>query len=215
TNLRVEPATALPASEHSIAQSTAPLTIPGPLVDPSLGLLRGPVDVPLQVQIPALNINAPVMGVGLTLTNAMSSPRGIRADDPLWETVFWYRGGGIPGDVGTATLAGHYDDALGRPAVFAFLGNLKVGDLIIVRDQRSGLDVTFIVSETQTYTDQEAAEPAVLARIFGAQAVSSAEAPPVSDQLAHLTLITCAGAWVNGSFNLRLVVYAIRASYPL
>ena len=44
--------------------------------------------------------------------------------------------------------------------------------------------------------------------------VSATDAQPLSDQLSHLTLITCTGAWVNGSFNLRRVVYAIRASYP-
>lgn len=184
-----------------------------PLVDPALPLLTGPVQVPLQLQIPALKIKAPVLGVGLTLMNAMASPIGMRADDPVWQSVFWYRGGGIPGEVGTATFAGHYDDDLGRPAVFAFLEDLEIGDLIIVHDQRSGLDISFIVTETKLYTDQEAAVPAVLERVFGSKAVSGEESEQ-SDQLSHLTLITCAGSWIDGSFNHRLVVYATRASYP-
>ncbi|MEO8393848.1 MAG: class F sortase [Chloroflexota bacterium] len=196
-------------------QATLPATIPGPLVDPALRLLAGPVDVPLEIQIPALKIKAAVLGVGLTETNAMASPIGVIPDDPIWQTVFWYRGGGIPGDVGTATFAGHFDDALGRPAVFAYLGNLQIGDVILVEDTRSGLDIPFIVTETKTYTDQESAEPNVLARIFGFGLVTGMESQPVADQLSHLTLITCGGAWINGSFDLRLVVYATRASYPL
>jgi hypothetical protein len=149
------------------------------------------------------------------MTNAMAAPIGVRRDDPIWQTGFWYRGGGIPGDIGTATFAGHFDDELGRPAVFAFLSDLRIGDLILVQDERSGLDVPFIVTETKTYISQETADPAVLARIFGFRAISGAESQPVSDQVSRLTMITCAGAWINGSFNLHLVVYAIRASYPL
>ena len=190
-------------------------TIPGPLVDPTLSLLRGPVNVPLEIQIPVLKIKAPVLGVGLTLANAMASPIGIFSDDPIWQTVFWYRGGGIPGDIGTATFAGHFDDALGHPAIFAYLGNLRIGDLIIVRDLRHEFDIPFIVTETIAYTNEETLDPVILARIFGAGSVIDPEVQPVSDQLSHLTLITCAGAWIDGSFNLRQVVYAVRASYPL
>ncbi len=189
--------------------------IPGPLFNPLLNQHAGPVAVPLEVQIPALKINAPVLGVGLSETNAMASPVGMAMDDPIWQTVFWYRGGGIPGDVGTATMAGHFDDDLGRPAVFAFLSDLQIGDVIIVKDKRSGLKIPFIVTEMATYTDQEAAAPDVLARVFGTPAVNGAESLSVSDQLSHLTLITCGGAWTEGTFDRRLVIYATRASYPL
>lgn len=210
----------LPVSDRSSGMPTsvpaaAPPTIPGPLVDPELGLLTGPVDVPLELRIPTLHIKAPVLGVGLTLTSAMASPIGILPNDPIWQSVFWYRGGGIPGDVGTATISGHFDDAEGRPAVFAYLSELGIGDLIIVHDKRSGLDIAFVVSETKTYTEDEASDPAVLSRVFGTSSSMAAESYPVSDQLARLTLITCAGAWVDGSFDGRLVVYAVRATYPL
>ncbi len=196
------------------ARPAVPL-IPGPLFNPLLDQHAGPVAVPLEVQIPALKINAPVLGVGLSETNAMASPVGMAMDDPIWQTVFWYRGSGIPGDVGTATMAGHFDDDLGRPAVFAFLSDLQIGDVIIITDKRSGLEVPFIVTEMATYTDQEAAAPDVIARVFGAPAVNGAESMPVTDQLSHLTLITCGGAWIEGTFDLRLVVYATRANYPM
>ena len=193
----------------------APSMIPGPLLDPNLSMLAGPRDVPLEIRIPSLGVRAPVMGVGLTTTNDMASPIGMSADDPIWQTAFWYRGGSIPGDAGTATLAGHYTDEEGRPGIFGYLSGLKAGELILIRDTRSGLDVPFIVTESELYTEQEAADPAVLARVFGSAAALGRDVRPVSDSLSRLTLVTCAGAWINGSFNQRFVVYAVRASYPV
>lgn len=186
-----------------------------PLFEPALSLMAEAVAVPLEIQIPALNIMAPVLAVGLTAENAMAAPVGSFADDPIWQTVFWYRGGAVPGSVGTATLAGHFDDTLGRPAVFAFLDDLEVGSLIIVQDKRSGQSIPFIVTGKETYTQKQSAEPATLVRIFGSQSVSGGEPQPVTDNLAHLTLITCGGAWIHGAFDSRLVVFAIRANYPL
>ena len=204
-----------PFDARPISVRAAVPLIPGPLFNPLLSQHAGPVAVPLEVQIPALKINAPVLGVGLSETNVMAAPIGMAMDDPIWQTVFWYRGSGIPGDVGTATMAGHFDDDLGRPAVFAFLSDLQIGDVIIVKDKRSGLEVPFIVTEMATYTDQEAAAPDVLARVFGAPAENGIESSSVSAQLSHLTLITCGGAWTEGTFDRRLVIYATRASYPL
>jgi sortase (surface protein transpeptidase) len=179
------------------------------LIDPDLDLRAGPVDVPLELRIPSIEINAPVLGVGITAQNAMDAPKGL-ATDPVWQKVFWYRGSSIPGDVGTATLAGHVDDARGRPAVFARLSHLQPGDLIVVHDTRRGLDVSFTVVETATYSVQEAADPAILARVYGSGPVSGLGPQPAADGLAHLTLITCSGGFVNGSYDRRLVVYATR-----
>ncbi len=200
-----------PVEATALVQAATPLMRLEPLIDPSLSLNSGPVSVPLEIRIPALKINAPVMGVGLTANNAMAAPIGLRDNDPIWESVFWYRGGGVPGEIGTATFAGHLDDSSGRPAIFAYLGDLHIGDLIVVHDQRTGLDISFIVTEIKTYTDAEAADPEVLAGIFGSAATNDAEV----DHSSRLTLITCGGAWVDGGFSLRLVVYATRASYPL
>lgn len=192
------------------ALSPVQLIVTRPLTDPGLDLRAGPVDVPLELRIPSLRINAPVLGVGITAENVMDAPKGLAAD-PVWQKAFWYRGGGIPGDSGTATLAGHVDDALGRPAVFARLRELRPGDLIFVHDTRSGLDVRFTVTKTATYSAQQAADPAMLAQIYGSGPVSGKGPQPAADGLAHLTLITCAGGWINGSYDRRLVVYATRS----
>lgn len=140
----------------------------------------------------------------------MDVPKGLAAD-PVWQKVFWYRGSGIPGDLGTATLAGHVDDVLGRPAVFARLRELRPGDLIVIHDMRSGLDILFTVVKAATYYIRQAADPAVLAQIYGSGPVSGRGPQPAPDGLAHLTLITCAGGFVNGAYDRRLVVYATRS----
>ena len=84
----------------------------GPLFDPTLDLWARPVSVPLELRIPSLKVNAPVLGVGLTSGNQMDAPKG-PIGDPVWHTAFWYRGSGIPGEPGTATLAGHVNTPLG------------------------------------------------------------------------------------------------------
>lgn len=198
----------MPAS----AQSPDDLLVPAPLVDPGLDLRAGPVDLPLELRIPSLRISTPVLGVGITPKNVMDTPRG-RANDPVWQKAFWYRGSGIPGDAGTATIAGHVDDVLGRPGVFARLKDLRPGDPILVRDTRTGLDVDFVVTETATYTVRQTSDPAVLAQIYGPGPVAGQGPQPSHDGLSHLTLITCSGNWVTGSgtYDHRLAVYAVNS----
>ncbi len=201
-------------SARPIFQPTAQPTIQplalGPLTRPDLDLRAGPVDVPLELRIPSLQIVAPVVGVGITAENVMDAPKGPAAD-PVWQKVFWYRGSGIPGDSGTATFAGHVDDVRGRPAIFSRLKELRSGDLIVVRDTRSGLDIPFAVTAIEAYTVQQAVDPFFLAQIYGSGPVTGRGPQPALDGLAHLTLITCAGGFVNGSYDRRLVVYATRS----
>ena len=205
------PARALAAAS---AASSDPIVVPAPLIDPGLDLRAGPVDVPLELRVPRLRISAPVLGVGLTSKNVMDAPMA-PANDPVWEKAFWYRGGGTPGSASTATIAGHVDDVLGRPALFANLKDLRPGDPIVVRDTRSGVDLQFLVTATVTYTLKQTIDPAVLARIYG-PGPAAGQGPQLSaDGLSHLTLITCAGNWINGArtFDHRLAVYAV--SIPL
>jgi hypothetical protein len=190
--------------------------LPAPLVDPGLDLRAGPVAVPLELQVPRLRISAPVLGVGLTPKNIMDTPTG-SASDPVWREAFWYRGSGIPGDASTATIAGHVDDVLGRPAIFARLGELRPGDPVVVRDDRTGQDVDYVVTATATYTVRQTLDPAVLARIYGPGPVAGQGPQPSSDGLSHLTLITCTGHWINGwgTYDHRLAVYAVSVASRL
>jgi len=194
----------------SSASSGASWPVPAQLTAGGLDLRSGPVDVPLVLRIPSLQLGVPVLGVGITPANVMDAPLG-SADDPVWQKAFWYRGGGIPGEVGTATIAGHVDDALGRPAAFARLKDLRAGDTIIVHDTRTGLDVTFTVTETETYSDAQTSDPAVLARLYGAGPIAGRGSQPAPDGLSHLVLITCTGDYVHGAYDHHLAVFAQRS----
>ena len=182
-------------------QLTPTSFVPLPLFYPGLDLRAGPVDVPLKLQIPSLKVNAPVLGVGLTSENAMDAPKG-PIGDPVWHTAFWYRGSGIPGEPGTATFAGHVNDPLGQPEIFAHLQKLHPGDLIIVHVKNNTINIRFNVDHVKVYSTQSSSDPAVLAKIFGTGPL---------DGLSHLTLITCAGIYVNGQYNHHIVVYATRS----
>ena len=206
------PSSGVPA----LARSADQLVVPAPLVDPGLDLRAGPVDVPLELRIPRLRISAPVQGVGLTPKNVMDAPTGA-PNDPVWEKAFWYRGSGIPGDATTAIIAGHVDDVLGRPALFASLKDLRPGDPIVVHDARGGVNVEFLVTETVVYTLAQTLDHTVLARIYGSGPADGQGPQPSPDGLAHLTLMTCTGHWVHGwgTFDQRLAVYAVSLPSPL
>jgi sortase (surface protein transpeptidase) len=191
--------------------STTALAVPAALTDAGLDLRAGPVAVPLELQLPSLDVNAPVAGVGITPNNVMDAPMG-PADDAVWQQAFWYRGSAVPGEPSTALIAGHIDDPLGRPAVFAHIDQLRAGDTIVVHDTRNGLDVRFSVTSSATYSLDETADPAVLSEIYGVGPVAGTSPQPSVDGLSHLTLITCAGTFVNGTHDHRLVVYATRVT---
>jgi hypothetical protein len=194
---------------YAAGPTSALPSILGPLIDPGLDLLADPVDVPLELRIPSLQISAPVLAVGITAGNVMDAPWG-SADDPVWQQAFWYRGGGIPGESGTATIAGHVDGLHGRPALFARLKELRRGNLITIHDTRSGLDIRFIVTEMATYTAEQASDLSVLVQIYGSGPMSGKGPQPAPDGLSHLTLITCSGDLVQGAYDRRLVVYSER-----
>jgi hypothetical protein len=212
TVIRAKPAARPPAIapiSESAALSSSSSAVPAALIDDALDLRSGPVSVPLELQLPSLDVTAAVTGVGITPTDVMDAPMG-PADDPVWQQAFWYRGSAVPGALSTALLAGHVDDPLGRPAVFAQIDRLQPGDLIVVRDTRNGLEVRFAVTGSATYSLEETADPVVLAEIYGVGPVAGTRPQPSVDGLSHLTLITCAGTFTNGTHDHRLVVYATR-----
>lgn len=178
-----------------------------PLFDEQLDIMDGPVEVPLVLEIPALKVNAPVLGVGLTSSNEMDAPKG-PIDDPVWHSSFWYRGSGLPGESGTATIAGHLSDSLGRDEIFVHLEDLQPGDSIIIHYTKQNLDFTFTVDQVAIYSLEESSDPAMLEKIFGIGPVTGKPAQPSSDGISRLTLITCIGGVVNGRFDHHVVVFA-------
>ncbi len=127
----------------------------------------------------------------------MDAPKG-PIGDPVWSSAFWYRGSGIPGSPGTATVAGHVNDPLGRPEIFAHLQDLHPGDLIVIHLKNTTLSISFVVDEIKVYSLKESSDPAVLTRIYGIRPVAGTGPQPGPDGLSHLTLIACAGDIVSG-----------------
>jgi sortase (surface protein transpeptidase) len=124
---------------------------------------------------------------------------------------FWYRGSGIPGEPGTATIGGHIDDQLGQPQIFAHLKDLHPGDVILIHIKNTAIYIRFIIDQVKVYTLKESSDPAVLTRIYGPGPLAGTGPQPSLDGLSHLTLITCEGNWVNGQFDHHTVVYATRS----
>ena len=205
-----EPEKASKASGTLREAAPANLAVPAALTDEGLDLRAGPVPVPLELHVPSLDMAAPVVGVGVTPTNTMDAPIG-PVDDPAWQQAFWYRGSAVPGASSTALIAGHVGGH-GRPAVFAEIDKLQPGDLIVVHDIRDGLDVRFSVTETKTYSLEEASDPGVLTQMYGSGPIAGAAPEPSADGLSHLTLVTCAGDFKDGTHDHRLAVYATRTT---
>ncbi|WP_330291147.1 class F sortase [Streptomyces sp. NBC_00576] len=131
-----------------------------------------PPSPPLRIRIPAIGVNAPLMGLGLTPTGSLDVPPAERED-----LAGWYEAGTAPGETGTAIVAGHVDNADG-PSVFFRLGALKKGGAIEV-ERSDGSTALFTVDAVEVYdTDRFPDE-----KVYGA-----ASRP-------ELRVITCGGRY--------------------
>ncbi|MFB7416288.1 class F sortase [Streptomyces sp. NPDC056121] len=90
-----------------------------------------PYSVAERVKIPAIQVDAPVMPVGVDPDGWVEAPP---AEDS--NLAGWFTGGVTPGEKGTAVVVGHVDNQQG-PAVFYGLGSLKKGNRVqVVRKDR-------------------------------------------------------------------------------
>ncbi|WP_456273558.1 class F sortase [Bacillus sp. AK031] len=139
---------------------------------------------PKKITIPAIEMTAQVMKVGVKENGEMEVPENINE-------VGWYEPGAKPGGSGNAVLAGHLDGK-GMPGAFYRLSDLKRGDSVVIEGEK-GEKLTFQVLGVQSYFTNDAP----LESIFGYQADS------------RLNLITCSGNFDEGAheYEERLVVY--------
>jgi sortase (surface protein transpeptidase) len=97
---------------------------------------------PVQIEIPKLDINAPVMRLGLAANHTVAVP-------PLGnhDLAGWYDGSVTPGQKGTAVILGHVDSFTGI-SVFFYIKTLRRGNQIKVM-RANGSTAIFTVDGVQ------------------------------------------------------------------
>ncbi|MGK3942304.1 class F sortase [Streptomyces caeruleatus] len=145
-----------------------------------------PPSPPDRVRIPAIRVDAPLMGLALTASGSLDVPPASRKN-----LAGWYEAGTTPGETGTAILAGHVDNAEG-PAVFYDLGALRKGSAIEV-DRRDGSVAVFTVDAVEVHD----------AKNFPDEKVYGAARRP------ELRVITCGGGYSRSTgYRGNVVVFA-------
>ena len=146
------------------------------------------IDTPRSVTIPSLELEAPLIDLGLEEDGTLEVP-----SDP--DEAGWFVGGPEPGETGAAVIAGHVDSKTG-PAVFYRIEELTEGDQITVSGQ-DGDDLTFVVQRSERYPKDQ----------FPTSHVYGPTAEP------ELRLITCGGDFDHSSGHYRdnVVVFATLA----
>ncbi|HEU0072855.1 MAG TPA: class F sortase [Dehalococcoidia bacterium] len=174
------PATATVTAEP---RPDEPTPTPTPQGDPRLAAL----DINRLV-IPGINVDAPIVVLGVLPDGTMASP-----DGP--EEVAWYTFSAKPGQIGNVVLSGHLDYIDYGAAVFWDLNTLRPGDELhlILEDDT---EVTYVVESVREY--DEATAP-----------VQDIVGPTANESI---TLITCSGSFdpSNLHYNRRLVVRGSR-----
>jgi len=141
---------------------------------------------PKKLIIETLNIKVPIEPVGVDTSGYLETPRD-------WNTAGWYEKGARPAENGNILINAHYDNNLGNPAAFYRLKNINLGDKVSVLDSY-GKEYTYIVVSTY-YINVD--DPNRLKVFENNKKDKSA-----------MTLITCGGVWIGGTYNKRFVVNA-------
>ncbi|GAA4890730.1 class F sortase [Streptomyces coeruleoprunus] len=153
---------------------------------PSAGLQPLAYAPASRVRIDALDVDAPIIDVGLDQEGWISAPP---PQDP--NLAGWYQNGISPGQRGTSVIVGHVDNASG-PAVFYRLGSLKPGRHV----------------EVTRYDGRVA-----VFQIYGIEVFSKEDFPGVRvyGDTGHpeLRVITCGGGYSrDGGYDGNVVVFA-------
>ncbi len=144
------------------------------------------VSPPRQVVIPAIDVDAPIIDLGLTADGALETP----AD---FDLAGWWAGGTVADEDGPTVIVGHVDDQDG-PAVFFRLQELTPGDPIIVIDAL-GREARFTVVDKGLYDKDSFPTD----RVYG------------NHDRPTLRLVTCGGDFDRSerSYESNWVIYAV------
>lgn len=170
------------AVEASPFPAGAPTDSSAPTSQPEL------LPVPRRVAIPALDVDARVVPVGLEPDGAIEIPDDV-------DIVGWYELGVPPGaDRGSAVLVAHRDGRGQGRGVFYDLGAMDVGDRVRVRDDADTVQVFEVV-----------ARESLLKTALPYDELFAASGPP------RLTLISCGGEYDadRGGYQDNVIVTAV------
>lgn len=145
------------------------------------------VETPARIAVPAINVAAPVVTLGLRQDGRLEVPSD-------FDTTGWWQGGASPGEHGPAVIAGHVDSYTG-PAVFHRLHQLAPGDEVEIHGE-DGDTVRFEVDSVQ----QHAKTAFPTDDVYG-------DTPQPT-----LRLITCGGPFdeTRNRYQDNIIVYATR-----
>jgi Sortase domain len=141
---------------------------------------------PEAVVIPAIGVSAPLIRLGLQPDRRMEVPED-------YSVAGWYTGGPRPGEPGPAVIVGHVDSKRG-PAVFYRLGELRRGDVVVVR-YPGRVEARFRVERTERHPKRDFPT----GRVYGDTAGPA------------LRLVTCGGSFDRSSGHYRdnVIVFAV------
>jgi LPXTG-site transpeptidase (sortase) family protein len=129
------------------------------------------VVTPTRVQVGSVNIDAPVLPVGIAVG------QGVLGVSPDIHHTGWWKDGAAPGDkTGAVLIAGHVDSATQGAGAFFNLKNAKAGDKVVIT--ASGRTYSYRVTSVKNYLKSKLPTD-----------VWSRHGP------ARLVLVTCGGAF--------------------
>jgi LPXTG-site transpeptidase (sortase) family protein len=179
-------ATSSMSSSTTLARtSTSESTAGSDVSTPAAGLLLHPIKNPARIVIPAIEVDAKIIKVGLRHDGSGSM------EVPPYGLAAWFRNGPVPGEAGPTVIIGHVDSK-SKPDVFNRLKDLKAGDEILVYD-KSGDMATFVMDSNELIQKSE----------LPTQRIWNGTTDPV------IRLITCGGKWdaTRGHYSSNLIVY--------
>ncbi|MFE6617640.1 class F sortase [Streptomyces sp. NPDC057740] len=145
-----------------------------------------PYALPERVRIPGIQVDAPVIPVGLDVDGWVGAPP---PEDP--NLAGWFTGSVSPGEKGTAVVVGHVDNTQG-PAVFYGLGGLQKGNRVEIA-RKDGKTAVFEIYGIEVFEKNNFPGDRVYA----------------SKGSAELRVITCGGGFTKqGGYDGNVVAFA-------
>ncbi|WP_433512728.1 class F sortase [Nonomuraea sp. CA-143628] len=143
--------------------------------------------VPESIDIPSIEVEAPLMKLGLSKDGEVELPP---YEKP--KMAGWYTGSAVPGDKGASVIIGHVDTKT-APAVFFKLRQVRKGEIVKV-ERSDGKVVKYKVDSVEQVSKEH----------FPAKRVYIEDG---------LKLVTCGGKfdYAKGEYVDNIIVYASRA----